>query len=72
MPASARWTLPNVLAILAMWAVMMAAMMLPSALPMALTFVNMGRADDLRVDPVGKPSGDWQRDRQMRFRRENW
>jgi predicted metal-binding membrane protein len=43
MPASARWTLPNVLAILAMWAVMMAAMMLPSALPMVLTFVNMGR-----------------------------
>jgi predicted metal-binding membrane protein len=43
MPASARWTLPNVLAILAMWAVMMAAMMLPSALPMVLTFVSMGR-----------------------------
>src|SRR5688572_26085062 len=43
MPASPRWTLLNVFAILAMWAVMMAAMMLPSALPMVLTFVNMGR-----------------------------
>lgn len=38
MPDSARWSAPNALAIWLMWAVMMAAMMLPSALPMVLTF----------------------------------
>ena len=43
MPDSSRWTIPNALAIYAMWAVMMAAMMLPSALPMVLTFLNMGK-----------------------------
>lgn len=43
MPDSARWTLANTLAIYAMWAVMMAAMMLPSALPMVLTFLSMGK-----------------------------
>ena len=43
MPDSSRWTLPNTLAIYAMWAVMMAAMMLPSALPMVLTFLSMGK-----------------------------
>jgi predicted metal-binding membrane protein len=42
MPATARWSAANVLAIYAMWAVMMAAMMLPSALPMILSFVRMG------------------------------
>lgn len=41
MPASSSWTASNVLAIWLMWAVMMAAMMLPSAMPMVLTFVNM-------------------------------
>jgi predicted metal-binding membrane protein len=41
MPASPAWSAANVLAIVAMWAVMMAAMMLPSALPMVLTFVNL-------------------------------
>jgi predicted metal-binding membrane protein len=42
MPATARWSAANVLAIYAMWAVMMAAMMLPSALPMILSFVRLG------------------------------
>jgi predicted metal-binding membrane protein len=42
MPASSSWTAFNVLAIWSMWAVMMAAMMLPSALPMVLSFVNIG------------------------------
>jgi predicted metal-binding membrane protein len=41
MPASAHWSAANVLAIWCMWAVMMAAMMLPSALPMALAFVEL-------------------------------
>ena len=41
MPASAQWNAANVLAIWIMWAVMMAAMMLPSALPMILCFVDL-------------------------------
>lgn len=41
MPGSPAWNPANVLAILCMWAVMMAAMMLPSALPMTLTFVDL-------------------------------
>lgn len=41
MPASAQWSVSNVLAIGCMWAVMMAAMMLPSALPMTLAFVEL-------------------------------
>jgi len=43
MPASPDWSLANGLAILAMWAIMMAAMMLPSALPMILVFVDLSR-----------------------------
>ena len=42
MPASPSWSVANVLAILSMWAIMMAAMMLPSALPMILTFAHLG------------------------------
>jgi len=41
MPAGPGWDLPNLLAIGVMWSVMMAAMMLPSALPMVLTFVEL-------------------------------
>lgn len=41
MPGWSAWTAANVLAIFAMWAVMMAAMMLPSALPMVGTFVRL-------------------------------
>ena len=52
MPASSSWTISNVLAIWGMWAVMMAAMMLPAAMPMVLTFVNMS-----------SPSGDMARGR---------
>jgi predicted metal-binding membrane protein len=42
MPASSNWSAATLLAIWTMWALMMAAMMLPSALPMILTFVNLG------------------------------
>ena len=42
MPESASWSAANVLAILTMWALMMAAMMLPSALPMILVFAQLG------------------------------
>lgn len=41
MPGGADWDWVNVLAIGAMWAVMMAAMMLPSALPMIRTFADV-------------------------------
>ena len=41
MPASSTWTMGNLLAILCMWAVMMAAMMLPSALPTVMTFARL-------------------------------
>jgi predicted metal-binding membrane protein len=43
MPASPDWSASNLFAIFAMWALMMAAMMLPSAMPMILTFVAMSR-----------------------------
>ena len=41
MPASARWSAANAFAVWAMWALMMAAMMLPSALPMVRAFVRL-------------------------------
>jgi predicted metal-binding membrane protein len=41
MPGTAQWGLASTLAVFAMWALMMAAMMLPSALPMILTFVHL-------------------------------
>lgn len=41
MPFSSIWTMGNLLAILCMWAIMMAAMMLPSALPTVMTFARL-------------------------------
>jgi predicted metal-binding membrane protein len=41
MPAPGSWHVANLVAITAMWAVMMAAMMLPSALPMIHAFANI-------------------------------
>ena len=48
MPADSDWSSMNVAALLGMWTIMMAAMMLPSALPMVLTFV---RLSDLQGEP---------------------
>jgi predicted metal-binding membrane protein len=45
MPTSSQWSAANLLAIVAMWAVMMAAMMLPSALPMVQAFVALCRSN---------------------------
>ncbi len=42
MPSGPDWDALNLLAVAAMWAVMMAAMMLPSALPMIRTFADIG------------------------------
>ncbi|HXD39093.1 MAG TPA: DUF2182 domain-containing protein [Ramlibacter sp.] len=41
MPGSPGWDAANIIVILLMWAVMMAAMMLPSALPMILAFAHL-------------------------------
>jgi predicted metal-binding membrane protein len=41
MPGWSQWSLANIAAIFVMWAVMMAAMMLPSALPMIAAFVRL-------------------------------
>ena len=41
MPGAPDWSFANVVAIFLMWSVMMAAMMLPSALPMLLAFVRL-------------------------------
>lgn len=43
MPMSPHWTVSNLVAVWAMWCVMMIAMMLPSALPMILTFVQVAQ-----------------------------
>jgi predicted metal-binding membrane protein len=43
MPMSAMWSATNALAVWAMWAVMMAAMMLPTATPMVLVFASLAR-----------------------------
>jgi len=53
MPRSSGWSVANVFAIYAMWGVMMAAMMLPSALPMILTFVRLGRRGGEPARAVG-------------------
>jgi predicted metal-binding membrane protein len=49
MPMSPRWSAAQLLAIVAMWAVMMAAMMLPSALPMVQAFVVLCRRNGQRA-----------------------
>ena len=43
MPMSASWGVASTAAVLVMWAIMMAAMMLPSALPMLLQFLDLAR-----------------------------
>jgi predicted metal-binding membrane protein len=53
MPTGPDWDPANLLAIGVMWAVMMAAMMLPSALPMVLTFVDLSERRGQRSRSVG-------------------
>lgn len=53
MPMSAQlWTLGYALVVLIMWAVMMAAMMLPSAAPMILLFATIARRRSERGEPA--------------------
>ena len=53
MPSAAAWDLSDLLLVFAMWAVMMAAMMLPSAMPMVLLYgrIDAGRNPDGRGLP---------------------
>lgn len=44
MPATTAWGVSTVMAVFAMWAIMMVAMMLPSAAPMLLTFDRLERS----------------------------
>jgi predicted metal-binding membrane protein len=53
MPRSSNWSAANLLVISLMWAVMMAAMMLPSALPMILTFVDLSERSGERMRGLG-------------------
>jgi predicted metal-binding membrane protein len=53
MPAGPDWGLRNLFAIGAMWAVMMAAMMLPSAMPMLLAFVDLAERRGQRSHSAG-------------------
>jgi len=49
MPLSSHWKAANLAAIVAMWAVMMAAMMLPSALPMFRIFATLSTKPEERL-----------------------
>jgi len=51
MPMSSNWSATNLLAILSMWAIMMAAMMLPAAMPMVVAFSRAcsRRAEKMRL-----------------------
>ena len=44
MPSTGAWSLMDLLLVFAMWAVMMVAMMVPSATPMLLTFATINRS----------------------------
>ena len=44
MPSTGNWGPVDLLLVFAMWAVMMVAMMVPSAIPMLLTFATIGRS----------------------------
>src|SRR5215468_10047146 len=50
-PASAPWTSVELAFVLAMWAVMMVGMMVPSAAPMILMYARVGR----QAKSTGKP-----------------
>jgi predicted metal-binding membrane protein len=53
MPSGPHWQLANLVAIGGMWGVMMAAMMLPSALPMVQTFVDLSERQGQRERALG-------------------
>ncbi|MFZ1726575.1 MAG: DUF2182 domain-containing protein [Albidovulum sp.] len=55
MPMDARWTAPEIIAVWLMWAVMMGAMMLPSAIPMILVHRRVAA----KRDPEFMRSNRW-------------
>ena len=60
MPMTARWSKAQVLMILLMWAVMMTAMMLPSAIPMIATYARLVRdAKDRQFGSVAVFAGGY-------------
>src|SRR5215813_982211 len=50
------WSGAQFVSMLALWAAMMVAMMLPSATPMVLRYARIGRATAFNTDPIG-PTG---------------
>lgn len=56
MPRMTRWGAIDLLLILAMWAVMMAAMMLPSSIPMVLSFAALVHQRQAQALPYAKTS----------------
>ncbi|HEY7253983.1 MAG TPA: DUF2182 domain-containing protein, partial [Methylomirabilota bacterium] len=54
MPAMATWTLTELLTLVAMWMVMMIAMMVPSAAPIVLMFTALERKQPIGAAPVGR------------------
>src|SRR3984893_19026183 len=53
MPSTGAWGLMDLLMIFAMWAVMMVAMMVPSATPMLLTFATVARSRHAQERSLG-------------------
>ena len=54
MPAMATWTVTELLALVAMWIVMMVAMMVPSTAPIVLMFTALERKQPVGASPVGR------------------
>ena len=54
MPAMATWTSTELLTLVAMWMVMMIAMMVPSAAPIVLMFTALERKQPIGAAPVGR------------------
>ena len=52
MPSGSRWGAADLVQLWLMWAVMMAAMMLPSTLPVVLLFARVGRQRQARGEPA--------------------
>ena len=54
MPSTGAWDRVDLLLVFAMWAVMMIAMMVPSATPMLLAFATISRSRRAQVSPKGR------------------
>ena len=52
MPMTSVWSTANVIAVSVMWSLMMIAMMLPSAVPMILTFADLDRLNRVKLSTI--------------------